>query len=383
MLKIKLCILLKIICIVIFSYSNSSVLFASDNTNSHLRNVLVTSRIAVKSDIERLEFVANIQSFENELETRARKLGYHVDDETRFVLLIGDNVLESSYYKIFTHAFQKQGLNIVYLSYNTFPNDLEEKMKFLRYSNRLLGYSITTPHKLAVMKYMDELDTEAQVVGAVNSVLKTEEGKLIGYTFDGAGWVYWYTKYLNKSLKEKKMVVLGAGGAARSLIVAVLQTAPDMRIVVYDIETDIANALVQDVKNWNPDFDISVPALFVDTHIREADIVANFTGLGKKDPKDMPDIDYSLMHGKVAVDANYRPVAKNGFLRSAEQGGATIYNGLGFLIGTILPFFEVLTGEQTDFNTLMDFAKVELGLQEANGAKGIAIDIYPEARWGL
>jgi len=240
-------------------------------------------------------------------------------------------------------------------------------MNFLRSSNRLLGYSITTPHKLAVINHLDELDTQSDVLGAVNSIVKTKGGKLIGSTFDGDGWVYWYTEYLKKSLRNKKIVILGAGGAARSLVYSIFQNAPDAHIVVYDIEEDIAKELIRSVKKWNSNVNIDISDKeALNKNIIDSDIVANFAGLGKKNPEDKPDIDYSLMRGKIAVDANYRPVAKNAFLRSAEESRAEIYNGLGFLIGTIPPFFKALTEKQLNYNELINFAKEELNLQEAS-----------------
>jgi len=101
----------------------------SDN-NTTLRSNLMTDTINREQEIKRLKFVTELKSFEKELEIKARELGYTVNDETKFVLLLGENLSTSSYYKLFTHGFHAAGLNIVYLSYETPPSGLEQKNEF-------------------------------------------------------------------------------------------------------------------------------------------------------------------------------------------------------------------------------------------------------------
>ena len=306
-----------------------------------------------------------LQTFEQALENQARSLGYSVNKDTKFILQLGDTLDKSRYYITFNAALKMGGDNILLLPVKTMPADLERIMRMGRLSTKVIGFNITSPHKINAIQYLDELD-EFAISGAVEAVVKQKDGTLKGYNLDGEAWVYWYTQILKKSLQEKKIVVLGAGGAARSIIYSIFSDAPLSHIVVYDRQKGVADTLKNDLGKRNPR-DIKVATMSnLNGYIKESDIVINLTGSGKsyddRNPS-IPDIDYNLLNGKLVFDANYRFVyegAQNEFLKHAKEAGATIFNGLGLSVATIPLNIMLFTGKKSEYQDLIKIAKAPL-----------------------
>src|SRR5690606_12553367 len=97
-------------------------------------------------------------------------------------------------------------------------DQLESAIKGMRALN-IKGINVTIPHKVAVIRYLDEIDEEAKLIGAVNTIVN-ENGKLIGFNTDGQGYLLSLKSIINTSLALKKTLIVGAGGAARAIATA-------------------------------------------------------------------------------------------------------------------------------------------------------------------
>ena len=86
-------------------------------------------------------------------------------------------------------AFQALGLNAIYLAFDVEESRIEEILAAVKKSAGVLGLNVTVPHKLKVINYLDQLDDQAKKINAVNTIVRTEEGKLIGYNSDGIGFL--------------------------------------------------------------------------------------------------------------------------------------------------------------------------------------------------
>lgn len=127
--------------------------------------------------------------------------------------LIGENV-ESSISNITHNAlFQELGVAASYIKIAVGKKELPSFMQWARAAN-FRGLSVTMPHKIAIMEYLDEIDPEARAIGAVNTLL-FEKGKIIGYNTDGVGALR--ALEAHTSVKGKEIVLLGQGGAARAI----------------------------------------------------------------------------------------------------------------------------------------------------------------------
>lgn len=127
-------------------------------------------------------------------------------------------------------AFQTLGINDVYLAFEVTKDQLDDYITSVK-TLPIKGYNISMPYKQDMMKYMDELTTQARLAKSINTV-KNENGKLIGHITDGEGFVM-ACRDKGWGIAKHKIVVLGAGGAASAIIIS-LALAGAKEIVVYN-----------------------------------------------------------------------------------------------------------------------------------------------------
>ncbi|MCM8528784.1 MAG: shikimate dehydrogenase [Lentisphaeraceae bacterium] len=243
-------------------------------------------------------------------------------------------------------AFADLGINWHYLTLEVKPDNLEESLSALKAFN-MRGCNFTIPHKINVLNFLDELSEEASIIGACN-VLSNRAGKLIGNNTDGKGFVKSLTNDAGLDLKGKKMLFLGAGGAARAMSVeSALSGASHILIAS---RTKAKGAELVDLINnrtdaeaelilW--DSDISIPA--------EIDILANATNVGMyPNIDDYPSVDYSTISSSMLVtDAVINP-PETKFLKLAKEAGAKTLDGMGMLVYQAAIAIEIWTGKSPD-----------------------------------
>lgn len=239
-------------------------------------------------------------------------------------------------------AFQALNLHFRYLTIEVRPEDLENAIKGLRAFN-MKGINLTIPHKVAVLKYLDAINPDAELIGAVNTVYRQGE-KLCGANTDGKGFL--------KSLRDeghtdpagKRVVVLGAGGAARAIAVE-LALAGAKQITIVNRSSDRGQSLVEllnektaaqaDFIPWNQPF--SIP--------EDVAIVVNATSVGLYPDCDaIPNLVYdTIQSGMIVCDVIPNP-PRTKFLREAEKRGAQTLDGLGMLVNQGVIGFKMWTG---------------------------------------
>ena len=139
--------------------------------------------------------------------------------------VIGDS--PSHYSKspaLWNAAFGRLGMNAIYLPFDIDGAQVGALLGALRSSHRFMGVNVTVPHKVRVIDFLDELDADAARIGAVNTVVKNTDGKLIGYNTDGAGFIDslllappGQREAFAQSLDAMVVLLLGAGGSARAV----------------------------------------------------------------------------------------------------------------------------------------------------------------------
>jgi shikimate dehydrogenase len=217
------------------------------------------------------------------------------------------------------------------------PKDLESFLRNLEASG-YAGCNVTIPHKEAAYAVMDGVDDIARKLGAVNTVY-VRGGKLLGTSTDGEGFLAnLQSKSPDWSLKGAKVVILGAGGSARSIVPS-LQGAGAGQIAIVNRSPDRAEKLCADMgqgviaKRWDSLTD----------ELRGAALLVNATSLGMKGQPDL-DIDLTpLPKTAVAVDIVYVPL-ETAFLRRAREAGYRTVGGLGMLLHQAVRGFELWFG---------------------------------------
>lgn len=190
------------------------------------------------------------------------------------------------------------------------------------------GVNLTVPHKIEAVSYMDELSESAKLIGAINTVVN-RNGKLFGDNTDGKGFVIGI-KERGISLKNKKIVLLGAGGAARAIAVECALEDAESIIVIARRETSGSELrdLIRKVKKCRSEFILWTPGV----HIPECDILINATNSGLYPDSGCPEICYDDIDKNMIVQDIVTNPAETLFLKKAKEKGAITLDGLSMLV---------------------------------------------------
>lgn len=229
-------------------------------------------------------------------------------------------------------AFKALNVNAVYKTFELF-DDEELKLFFedlKEEGNPIFGLNVTVPYKEKVLPYIDVLDPFAQRVGAVNTIVITHQRKIYGFNTDGPGFLS-HLEELGFDPEGKRVAILGAGGAARSIlgVLCLINKRPD-NIKIYNRTFTKAKALVDSLADKIDMSLVEIVDNIEDLNIELADCLINTTSLGLKGEKTFL-IDPALIHSDMLVyDVIYNP-AETPLLKEAKAKGARTANGLAML----------------------------------------------------
>jgi shikimate dehydrogenase len=241
-------------------------------------------------------------------------------------------------------AFREIGLNWRYLTIEVYPEDLAAAMAGLRAFN-MKGINLTIPHKVEVLKYLDEIAPDAQLMGAVNTV-RVEDGKLIGENTDGKGFLRSLRDDAGMDPSGNHVVILGAGGAARAIAVELALAGAEL-ITIVNRTADRGRALADLINQ-----ETNVKAFFhhwTDVYALPGitDILVNATSIGLfPDVEAKPNIQYDTITNQMVVCDVIPNPPRTLFLAEAEGRGANTLDGLGMLVYQGAIGFEMWTGRK-------------------------------------
>lgn len=265
-----------------------------------------------------------------------------IDGYTRMAAVIAKPIRHSISPFIHNHAYQLTATNAVYLVWEVAEEQVEQSLQQLRVLD-MLGANISMPYKKMVLPYLDQVDESAQLIGSVNTIVQ-KDGCLTGYNTDGLG----FFKSLPKtfSIKDKKLVLLGAGGAATAIVLeAIRQGVAEIHLFVrpeslakYQATfSPLSEALSFSIVLHDLSRRDQVNAMMVGT-----DLLINATGLGMDGVSLPVPKDFTFPKGCLVADLAYFP-AKTPFLQLAEEQELQTVNGLGMLFHQAALAFELMT----------------------------------------
>jgi len=268
-----------------------------------------------------------------------------INGKTRIIGIIGENIENSLSPLIHNQIILKHFLNFCYLPFQVAETDLNKAIQGIKALN-IRGANITFPYKEKIIKFLDEVEESARRIRAVNTIVNNK-GILTGYNTDVIG----FKKSLQEDgkfvIKEKKAVILGAGGAARAVVYALLEEEIE-EICIFNRTLEKAKKIKQDLSSFFPKSHIRVFPLEKEDlkdKIEKSHLLVNSTSIGmalRVDNTPLPD--EKLFHPNLLVyDLIYHP-AKTLFLRQAEKSGAKIINGLPMLVYQGIESFYLWTG---------------------------------------
>lgn len=265
---------------------------------------------------------------------------------TRLAAVIGHPVRHSLSPALHNAAFRAAGIDWCFVAFDVAPGAAREAVAAMQ-SLGIGGFAVTMPHKADVAAAVDEVDVAAAALGSVNTVVLRDDGSTFGASTDGAGFVD-SLRSDGVDLVDRRVVVLGAGGAARSIVDALGRSGvADVAIVnrteatAVSVATLTATARVGDVSD-----------------IAAADVLVNTTSVGMG-TGEIP-IDAALLHDRLTVaDIVYHPL-RTALLAAAEAAGARTVDGLGMLVHQAVLQQRLWTGISPEPDVLRRAAEAEL-----------------------
>ena len=263
--------------------------------------------------------------------------------KTRLCAVIGDPVEHSLSPAIHNAAFQALGLDWVYTAFRVLPDRLRDAISGVR-GLGIRGLSVTIPHKVAIIPFLDEVDDLASWTGSVNTVVN-DEGRLTGHTTDGRGALAAFAA-AGESCAGRRVLVLGSGGAARAVSFAIARDARPESIKVLGIVQPERERLAEDISGKTGVPVTSGGMERLAEAIGAAQVIIHASPVGMH-----PEVDETLVPRRllrrdlVVFDAVYTPL-KTRLLREAEEAGARTIPGVGMFVGQAAVQFELWTGKK-------------------------------------
>jgi len=279
---------------------------------------------------------------------------------TRICCLIGDPVSHSISPAMHNAAFKELGLDYIYLPFRVKPESLNDSLKGLR-ALGIAGFNVTIPHKVAIMPLLDKLDPLAEKIGAVNTVLNNK-GVLKGFNTDGPGFIA-ALKTSGIEPDGKKVVLLGAGGAARAIAFSLAESGAYISILnrrqEYDWAVNLATSIV--IKCHKKDVTaLELSDKSLKKELKDADILVNATPLGMTPGiENTPVAGELLTDGLTVFDIVYNPVETR-LIREAKAAGLKTISGIDMLVMQGALAFEIWTGKKAPVALMKKQALKEL-----------------------
>ena len=277
---------------------------------------------------------------------------------TNIVGLIGHPVEHSFSPPMHNAAFKELGLDYAYVAFDVNPKNLKSAIDGAKSLN-IKGFNVTIPHKIEVMKYLDEIDEVAGLIGAVNTI---DFKDMKGYNTDGIGAVKAIEEVTK--VKNKNVVVAGAGGASRAISFYIAKYgAQSLTILNRNVEK--AKSLAGDVSISGLIDDVNSDSISqIADYLPNADILIDTTPVGMHpNINDKAIAQADDMHEDLVVfDAVYNP-NKTVLMREAIEAGAKPVYGIKMLLYQGAESFKIWTGQNAPVDTMEKALKDTLNLE--------------------
>jgi shikimate dehydrogenase len=266
-----------------------------------------------------------------------------INAQTKLCGLLGNPVDHSLSPAIHNAAFQKLGLNFVYLAFRV--ENLAGAIQGIRSLGNLRGFSVTIPHKVAVIPFLDEVETTAKHIGSVNTIV-VEDGKLTGYNTDASGALR-ALQNAGVSLKGRRVLMLGSGGAARAIAFALAMDKAIAGLTILGVDEKERRGLITDLKARTPLHVEEGPLSedWLDRTIKDSHILLHCTPIGMHPKVEESCVPASLLRSHLMVmDIVYNP-RETKLLREAKQAGCLTIRGLEMFLNQAIGQFALWTGQ--------------------------------------
>jgi 3-dehydroquinate dehydratase/shikimate dehydrogenase len=274
----------------------------------------------------------------------------HVDVATRVYGVVGDPVEHSLSPVIMNAAMRRENVNGVYLALHA--KTLKDLLNCVR-EIPINGLSITMPYKEAILSHLDNTDTHTAKIGACNTVVRAQDGKLYGFNTDTAGVVRPLEQRI--SPEKARVLVLGAGGAARAAVFGLKERGAEVFILnrtAASAQKLARQAKVRTIKR-------------ADLKKLSFDVIINATPVGMGNTRETP-LNEGEINAKIVFDMVYDPMETR-LMTLAKAGGAEVIPGIEMFVHQAARQFEIWTGKPAPWDEMLRV--VNLALQERTAAR--------------
>jgi 3-dehydroquinate dehydratase/shikimate dehydrogenase len=286
----------------------------------------------------------------------------NVDAATRVYGVAGDPIEHSLSPQMMNAAFRRENLNSVYLALHA--KTIEDLIKCVR-EIPIHGLSVTMPYKQEILKHLDNCEPLCQKVGACNTVIRSQDGKLYGFNTDVAGVIRPLEARMH--LAGTKVLVLGAGGAARAAVFGLRERGANVFILNRTPQTAQKLARESGSKSIRRD----------ELKKQAFDVIINATSVGMAGNKSI--LEESEMSARLAFDLVYNPVETR-FLQIARAKGIAVISGLEMFVQQGARQFEIWTGKPAPLAEMQHVVVAELQMRASAASQKKAVPAKAETK---
>ncbi len=288
------------------------------------------------------------------------KPDHNISTATRLCAVIGNPVAHSLSPLLHNAAFNALGLDFVYVAFRV--ENLKNAIAGMRALENFRGLSVTIPHKIEIIDYLDEVAGIDRAIGSVNTVIN-ENGKLYGCGTDGPGAM----KALQDAgvpLAGANILMLGAGGAARAVAFTLAGWAQPERLVILDINKPLLDCLIADLQTGTDtvvEGGLLDPAMIA-ARVAAADLIINCTPVGMHPHEGNTLVPAGLFRpGQSVFDIVYNPLETR-LIADARSRGCRVVSGVEMFINQAVLQFEKFTGAVAPQEIMRRVVMERLGL---------------------
>ena len=273
-----------------------------------------------------------------------------INAQTQLCGLLGNPVEHSLSPAIHNAAFRELDLNFVYIAFPV--QDLEGAIDGIRALGHIRGLSVTIPHKVAILPLLDSVETTAQYIGSVNTILK-DQGTLVGSNTDASGAIQ-ALRQGGVKLPGKRVVMLGSGGAARAIACGICVEEKIAHLTILGIDDNERTTLAANLRTKTsiPVEDATLTPETLQSALDHTQLLIHCTPIGMHPKVDQSCVPKNLLHPDLTVmDIVYNPLHTQ-LLRDAQAAGCRTIPGIEMFLHQAVGQFELWTGQSAPLDVM-------------------------------
>lgn len=263
--------------------------------------------------------------------------------ETKFCGIIGNPVEHSLSPAIHNAAFRRLALNYVYLAWRV--ESIGDAIRGLRALGNFRGASVTIPHKVSAVPFLDEIEPTARQIGAINTIV-LEQGRLVGFNTDATGALR-ALREGGATLAGQRIVMMGSGGSARAIAFALAAESKAEALMLLGVDDKERVALARDLRAKTS---VTVEEYPLDERalgrtVPDAQVLIHCTPVGMSPRADATCVPAALLHpGLTVMDVVYNP-RETKLLKEAKRSGCKTISGIEMFLNQAVAQFELWTNQ--------------------------------------